>query len=111
MLPKSKRLNLRKDYRFVTSGKKFNLSWGTVFLKEIKEEGVFVGIALSKSQFKTAVERNRAKRLVSAAIEQVISGLRSNIKLVIIPRAPVLTKKPEDLLKEILGVKDIFKVD
>jgi len=108
MLKKSNRLNLKKDFQWVRGGKKLYLSDFTLFIREASIEDPLIGIALSKHNFKDAVERNRAKRLTSKALEDLYPTLRKGIKLVIIPKASVLQKSPEELKGIFSNVKDIY---
>jgi len=111
MLSKNRRLNLRKEYRYVTSGRKFMTPSLTVFSRRADLVEPMVGIALAKAKFRQATDRNRARRLTSKAIEQLYSSLRPDMKLVIIPKSQVLDKTPDELKGELEDVKDLFVAD
>lgn len=66
-----------------------------------------VGIAVSAKVFPTAVERNRARRLVSWAVEKLYSQLLPALNLVIMPKKGVLKLKSEEV-KQVLE-KDFKK--
>src|SRR3989344_1710424 len=101
MLPKSKRLNLNKDFRWVASGKKIENNLVKLFLKQDSNEFPKIGISLSKNVFKKAVYRNRARRLVSKALENVYNELPSGINIVAMPKEGVLQVSSDELIKSI----------
>lgn len=109
MLKKEKRLNLKKDFRWVREGKKLYLPLFTIFSRQADIVDPQIGIALSKQQFKDATGRNRAKRLTSKAIENLYPSLRKGVKFIIIPKAQVLEKSPEELAESLKNVKDLFE--
>jgi len=111
MLDKSKRLNLKRNFRIVSQGKKDFTSHFTLMSRRGENTRALVGIALSKQQFKSAVERNRAKRLTAEAVAIVYPSLRNNLNLVIIPKTGVLKSHPEELAKELQDVKTLYSVD
>ncbi len=100
MLPKPKRLNLKKDFKWVASGKKIELKHTTFFVKAGENSFPKVGIALSGKHFKKAVERNRARRLVSKALENIYEQLPSTINIVALPKVGVLAVESKDLTQE-----------
>lgn len=97
MLSKSKRLNLKKNFKWVAAGSSISDSLIKIFYRYGQNEAPLVGIALSKSSFKKAVERNRARRLVSTAIETFYQNLPMSINLVFMPRTAVLEKGSQEL--------------
>lgn len=104
MLPKSQRLNLKKDFKWVTSGKKIEATYMRLFLKtgeNLPAGGPKVGIAISSQVFKKATLRNRAKRLVSAAFESIVHHLPSTINIVTLPKAGILDVKFKDVLLDL----------
>ncbi len=111
MLPKSRRLNLKKDFKWVATGLKketpsFKLMW-----KLADQDFPRVGIALNSSHFKKAVLRNRARRLTSTAIQELYSSLNKKLNLVIMPKLGILEKKPSELEKELIDVKDLYNTN
>ena len=62
-----------------------------------------VGIAASAKFFKKSSQRNRARRLVSAALEQIYSKLPGNINIVVLPKQGVLDVKSSDVLLDLEG--------
>lgn len=111
MLPKSKRLNLKVSFKWVASGNKSETPSLKLLFREGENIFPLVGIAMSSKTFNKASLRNRAKRLASAAIEEVYSTLKKNINLVIMPKYTCLEKKPEDLIRELKNVKNIFEIN
>lgn len=101
MLSKDKRLNLKKDFKWVASGKKLETKYLKIFVKLGDNELPRVGIAVSSKVFKKAVERNRARRLTSAAFEALYSSLPLRINILALPKAGVLNVKSGDLLLDV----------
>lgn len=101
MLPKLKRLNLKKDFKKVASGKKIESGLLTLFVRNGDDQNPRVGIALSGKTFKKAHERNRARRLVSAAFETLYSRLPPTINIVALPKAGVLDVKSQEVLVQL----------
>lgn len=111
MLAKSQRLNLSKSYKWTAQGKRSSTPSLQLMYRLGENLQPQVGIALSKHHFKQSVERNRAKRLASTAIETLYPRLRKNLNLVIIPRPSVLGRHPDELIKELEYVKDLYSTD
>lgn len=101
MLPKEKRLNLKKDFKWVASGKRLNHHHFSVFIKYGENEFPKIGIATSKNYFKKATDRNRARRLLSKALESIYEALPHNINIIALPKSGVIDVKSEELLKEL----------
>lgn len=101
MLPKSQRLNLKKDFKWVASGKKIETKYLKLFVKEGENTQPRVGIAVSTQVFKKATQRNRAKRVVSAAFQSTIYLLPSTINIVALPKAGILDVKSKDVLLDL----------
>ena len=108
MLPKSQRLNLKTSFKWVASGKHLQTPSFKLMVKFSDNPLPLVGIALSKDQFKKAVDRNRARRLTSKAIEGLYPSLLNRLNLVIMPKAVVLEKSPDQLSNELKNVKDLY---
>lgn len=107
MLPKSLRLNLKKDFLWVKSqSKKAETNNLKLFLREGENNTPKVGIALTGRFFKNASQRNKAKRIVSAAIKSLYSQLPTGSNLIIMPKGGVLTSSKEDLVVELKNVKN-----
>ncbi|MEK7616547.1 MAG: ribonuclease P protein component [Patescibacteria group bacterium] len=106
MLPKSKRLNLKKDFKWVASGKKLETKYLKIYVKYGQSTQAKVGIAVSSKTFKKATARNKAKRLVSSAFESAYSQLPTNISIVAIPKPGILDVKSSDAL---LDLEEILK--
>lgn len=101
MLPKDKRLNLKKDFKWVASGKRLNQHHFNLFIKYGENEFPKIGIATSKNYFKKATDRNRARRLLSKAVESIYEALPRNINIVALPKVGVIDVKSEELSKEL----------
>ncbi len=101
MLPKSQRLNLKKDFKWVAAGKKLETKYLKLFIKTGENEKPRVGIALSGKNFKKAVERNRARRLIATAFQNIYSILPGNINIVALPKPGILSVKSGDVLSDL----------
>lgn len=101
MLPKEKRLNLKKDFKKVSSGKKLETKYLRIFWVMGSDELSKVGMAISSSTFKRAHDRNRAKRLTSAAFEAIHSRLPKGINIVALPKSSILDVKSQDVLLDL----------
>ena len=110
MLPKSKRLNLSTDFKWVASGsprsaggagKKIDSKFAKLFIRIGDNEFPRIGIAVSSSIFKKATERNRARRVISAALEQLYINLPKSINIVALPKIGVLNVKSGNILMDL----------
>lgn len=101
MLPKPARLNLRKDFKWVASGKKLESRFMALFLKTGENTFPRIGIATSSKVFKKAHKRNRARRLVSSAFESIFDRLPSTINIVALPKQHILEVKSQDVLSDL----------
>ena len=111
MLPKRSRLNLTKDFSFVSSGKRLETANFRLVFKNGQNDHPLVGVALTKKSFRKASLRNRARRLSSEAIQRLYPRLKENLNLVIMPKSQILSQKVEDLTKELEGVRDLYQPD
>lgn len=101
MLQKSKRLNLKKDFKWVASGKKIESKFLTLFAKMGDNTAPRVGIAISSKFFKKAHERSRAKRLASAAFETAYNQLPASINIAALPKRHILKVKSQDVVLDL----------
>lgn len=101
MLPKPQRLNLKKDFKWVASGKKLETKYLKLFIKFGENEKAKIGIAVSSKNFKKAVDRNRARRLIATAFQSVYSILQGSINIVALPKPGVLSVKSGDVLSDL----------
>lgn len=105
MLPRKKRLNLKKDFSWVASGKKLGNETVKIFFRFGDNDQPKVGIATSKAVFKKASERNRARRLISKGFEALYNTLPEKINIVAMPKEDILKVDSEEVtrsLKELL---------
>ncbi|MBI2021457.1 ribonuclease P protein component [Candidatus Daviesbacteria bacterium] len=107
MLPKSQRLNLKTDFKWVVNGQKLETKNFKIFLRQGENDVPRIGIALSSQVFKKATLRSKAKRLTSRAVEQIYSSLKRNLNLVIMPKGSCLTSQPDQLVEELKYVKNL----
>ena len=107
MLPKNKRLNLKKDFKWVVSGQKVESKFVTLFMRTGQNSFPLVGIASSSRHFKKATDRNRAKRVTSSVIEKLYSKLPSNINIVVLPKLTIVGVKSQDVLSSMEEVLNL----
>lgn len=110
MLPKSQRLNLKKDFKWVRSGKTIEAQLFRLFLKEGDATSARIGIATSAKVFKKAVERNRSRRLLAKAFESLYPKLPGNINIVALPKQGIIKVKSGDVLLELEQVLQTEKI-
>ncbi len=101
MLSKDKRLNLKKDFKWVASGKKLESKFIKIFYRYGENKTARVGIAVSSQIFKKAHERNRARRLVAEAFHNTYYLLPNTINIVALPKTSILSVKSSDVLLEL----------
>lgn len=108
MLPKNKRLNLRTEYKSVVAGAaRKEGRFLSLFLKIGENDFSRVGISLSGKTLKRSHERNRARRLVSSAVEAIYTELPVNASIIITPKPEILNQKSQAVkedLKQVLGI-------
>lgn len=111
MLSKSKRLNLRKDFKWAASGNKIDTGYAKLFIRLGENNKPKIGIATSASIFKKSSQRNRARRIVSAAFEALYQKLPQAINIVALPKSNILDVKSQDVLfdleEKLIGEKII----
>lgn len=101
MLEKSKRLNLKKDFKWVASGRKIESLYAKIFIKSGQNINPLVGIAPSKANFKKSSDRNRARRLISKAMETLYGRLEKNINIILLPKPGIIEVKSDLVLSDI----------
>lgn len=108
MLPKSRRLNLKKDFKWVVQGKRKETDSFKFFFKPGSNKFPKIGVAVSKDYFKKSHQRVQAKRSSFQAVKQVYDSLPNNLNLVIMPKTVILKKAPQALFEELVNVKSYF---
>lgn len=112
MLPKNKRLNLSKDFKWVVSGKKLENNLVKLFFKTGDLPISRIGIASSKITFKKAVDRNKTRRLLSKGFETLYGRLPEGINIVALPKKEVIEYNAKQIttsLKELLEKAGLIK--
>lgn len=112
MLAKSKRLNLKKDFKWVVSGAKTEDQIVKLFWRVGDNPLPRVGIAVSGSVFKKAVLRNRARRLVAAGFKMLYDSLAPGINIIAMPKAEIIkvgSKEVVDYLQKQLKERGLVK--
>lgn len=111
MLAKSRRLNIRKSFKWVSAGKRLDFPLFKISYKAGDNDKALIGIALSKQYFREAHDRNRARRLVSSAIERLYPQINSNLNILIMPKTTVLEKSSLEIEEALNAVKDLYRID
>jgi ribonuclease P protein component len=101
MLPKEKRLNLKTDFRFVKTGKSIDSKYFRLMIKLGENTQPRIGIATSGKVFKNATDRNRCRRVISAAFEQLYPQLILNVNIIALPKKEVIEVKSIEITKEL----------
>lgn len=100
MLAKSQRLNLKTHFRWVASGKSKASPHFKIFYRLGQNTEPKVAVSIISAQFKKAVLRNQAKRLMFRIARDSLGLLPKDINLVIMPGAQILETEFEVLLEE-----------
>lgn len=110
MLPKSKRLNLSQNFNWIKAGKPLLTSHLKLFLRSGDNQITRVGVAINSKQFPKATLRNKAKRMVYKAFEEIYKDLPRNLNILALPKQGVDKVKSEELKNEISeAFKEIIK--
>lgn len=112
MLPKDQRLNLKKDFNWVAAGQKSDNGFVKVYFRFSENVKPRVGIALSKASFKKAVDRNRARRLISKGFEALYNQFPQGVNILAMPREGVLKMDADSIklmLEQLLKRERIIK--
>lgn len=113
MLPRNNRLNLKVDFKWVSSGKRLEAVWAKLFFRLGQVKNPRVGIATSSKVFKRAVDRNRARRLLSKGFENLYDNLIEGVNIVALPKDKILSMTAVELekeLKDILDKNNLLKI-
>ncbi|MBI2011461.1 ribonuclease P protein component [Candidatus Daviesbacteria bacterium] len=108
MLPKNKRLNLSKSFKWVAKGDKKETKYLKLNFRLGENENPLIGIALSKIYFPKSTQRNKAKRLAFSATDLTYPLLIKNLNLVIMPKVNILKANPTLVAKDLQNVQDII---
>ena len=110
MLPKKNRINLKTEFTFIRSGKQVEDDLVKLLVKIGKNTIPRIGISTSAKVHRLASDRNRARRLVSKAFENLYQELPESINIIALPKSGVLsvssdklTEKLKVLLKQVLN--------
>lgn len=101
MLPQKNRLNLKTCFNWVASGETVFGTNLKLFLKKGTNLSPRIGIATSAKVFKRAVDRNRARRLLSTAFGRVYQSLSPNINIIAMPNSGILTLNSDKITEEL----------
>lgn len=101
MFPKNRRVNLKKDFKWVASGSILRSTHFKLFVRIGENKEARVGVAVSGKVFKKAVDRNRAKRIVYQAFGKVYKELPPGVNIIALPNTQVLNVQSGELDREI----------
>lgn len=101
MLPRSRRLNLRKSFHWVKLGNKLENSLIKLLVRFGSNREPKVAITSAGAIFKSSSERNRARRLISAVFEDLYLELPRNINIVALPKRKVLELSSDQLFIDV----------
>jgi ribonuclease P protein component len=108
MLPKEKRLNLKFEFVRVVKGRQLHTEHLKLYYIYDRSTQAKVGISIPRKMFNKAHDRNRARRIISAAVQRVYDNLPNDLSLVIMPKIGLLESTPSTLEKELLDSKDLY---
>lgn len=96
----------------MAAGQKIEDSLLKIFYRPGSDPISKLGIALSSSVFKRAVDRNRARRLTSKAFEDLYDRIADKQNIIAMPKAGILKKKSDAVarvLEELLQNANLLK--
>lgn len=105
MFSKSKRLNLKNDFKWLISGKKFDTNYATFYIRFGENEFPKVAVAVSSTYLKKAVERNKVKRVFYQVFESVYDYLPKSINILALPKDVSFGVKSGELKKQLEKLK------
>ena len=106
MLPKFKRLNLKKDFNWIANGKLVDTTFAKLYYRFGTNDLPRIGITAPSGVFKKAHSRNRARRLISSLFEVIYTRLPTRLNILAIPKPHLIEVKSDDLL---LSLEDKLK--
>ena len=103
MLSRKHRLPLRsKLYRLERTGKRFHTPSATLLISQQNPPSLSrFAFVVSRRLDKRATRRNRTKRLLSQAIQQLLPEIKPGLDVVVYARKIIMTERVEDVLSEI----------
>ena len=108
MLPKQSRLNLKFDFTRVVKGRSYLTPHLKIYSLMEEQPNPRVGISIPKRFYKKAHDRNRARRLISQAVQNSYPSLRKELSLVIMPKADVNSLTVSELEEELRDIKTLY---
>lgn len=110
MLPKNKRLNLKTEFKRVRLGKTINTPLLKLIIKKEGSGPTRIGVAITTSLFKKSHQRNKVKRVVFSAFENIYSQLPEGLSIIALPKQRVIDVKSDDLIKDLMDTLKRAKV-
>lgn len=104
MLSKALRVNLKTDFKRIVKGKRIETPLFKLYYLISDTQQTKLGISLSKKELNKAHDRNRARRIISQLIQNLYSDLPKGMNLIIIPKAAILEKNPDELSQQLRSV-------
>ena len=94
-------MNLKKDFKWVASGKKFETKFTKIFIRIGENNTPRIAIATAKANFKNASQRNRARRVTSTTLQDLYDKLPGDINIIALPKVGILEVKSTEVLKDL----------
>lgn len=101
MLLKRQRLNLKRNFSWVVSGKKIDAASLKIFTRLGKNSTPRVSVTCSKKIFGNAPAVNKVRRRVYMALKEIYPQLHKQLNLVIMPKKEAENKNLNELILEI----------
>lgn len=105
MPPKSNRLNLKKDFKWMVAGEKIDTKYATIYIRKGNNELPKIAVALSSKHFRKAVDRNKVKRAFYRALSSIYNGLPRSVNIIALPKPLSLNVKSISLAAELKSLK------
>lgn len=112
MLTASYRLRSDADFRKVKAKGKLYQSpdFALAVLSKDTNDSSRFGFVVSTKISKSAVVRNKVKRILREAVTKVISEVKAGYDCVFLVKTPILNSNKEDLMKEVERVMKIANI-
>ena len=113
MLKKQNRLRKTNEFkRAFRSGKGYEAKGILVKTRISGETNARVGVIVSKKVAKEAVRRNRIRRMVSEAVQEMLPELKNDRDVVVVTLPTFMAKKTHEtasIIKEVFRKASLFK--
>ncbi|MCL4366759.1 ribonuclease P protein component [Patescibacteria group bacterium] len=101
MLSKDKRLNISRSFQWVINGQKIEDQLLSLYFRLGDNDQPKVGVAISAKKIKTAVARNKTKRLIMQSLSGLYTKLLKNTNILVMPKIDLAGKDQNNIQKNI----------